>query len=206
MAFGVHLLDAKCRQEGRSHGQRKRLVSRQSKQSGTKRRRRVLFATASLGLGLGGALAIAEIALRLAADASEFLPYHRNSTRNFYPTDEITPGITGTSKFTSNSFGARGPELKGERIRILTIGGSTTACTVLDDTESWPQLLMDHLNADAGDDKFCWVTNSGVDGHNSDHHLLHVKHFLPSLPSIDYVLIYRRPERPRNLALSNRLR
>lgn len=149
---------------------------------------RIVRSSSALGVLLVAAL-LAEAALR-AVREDRFFPYHRNSVRVFYPSEEITPGVRGVSHFSTNSLGTRGPELGSQRIRILTVGGSTTACTVLDDSETWPQLLMERLNADAGDPDFAWVTNSGVDGHNSEHHLMHVKYLLPRLPRIDYVIVY----------------
>ena len=134
-------------------------------------------------------IALAEIGLRLMRESDRFYPYHPNSTTVMYPSEEITPGVRGPSYFTTNSYGTRGPELAGQPIRILTVGGSTTACTALDDSEAWPALLMQELNGKTPDDRF-WVTNSGVDGHNTHHHLMHVKYLLPKLPDIDYVLVY----------------
>ena len=50
--------------------------------------------------------------------------------------------------------------------RILTLGGSSTECLVLDQTEAWPQLLQDRLNET---NKYqVWVGNAGQSGtHNS---------------------------------------
>ncbi len=146
-----------------------------------------------LGLFVGVSLlllfALTEGILRLVRP-DRFYPYHRNSRQLFYPSEQATPGVTGISRFTTNSLGTRGPELDGERVRILTIGGSTTACTVLDDDETWPALLMEYLGRDAGDPSRVWVTNSGVDGQNSHHHIMHAKYLLPRLPAIDYVILY----------------
>lgn len=131
-----------------------------------------------------------EVALRLLRPEGRYYPYHANSVQVFYPSAEITPGVEGVSNFTTNSFGTRGPELAGERVRLLTVGGSTTACTVLDDKEAWPYLLMQDVNEAAHDPSLLWVTNSGIDGLNSQHHLMHAKYLLPVLPRIDFVLVY----------------
>jgi lysophospholipase L1-like esterase len=155
----------------------------------TGRIRMLLLGMISAVLAVFVCVALAEVVLRLARDPDRYFPYYPNSRRVFYPSDEITPGVHDPSSFTTNSYGARGPELDGEPIRILTIGGSTTACTVLDDDETWPALLMRELNERAGERLF-WVTNSAGDGQNSHHHLMHVKYFLPKLPEIDYVIVY----------------
>jgi lysophospholipase L1-like esterase len=131
-----------------------------------------------------------EGALRLTRDPQRFYPYHRSALEVFHPSEAITPGVSGVSYFSTNSFGTRGPEPDGERVRILTVGGSTTACTVLDDSEAWPALLMRYLDEDANDPRAYWVGSSAIDGHNSQHHLMHALYLLPEIPDLDYVLLY----------------
>jgi len=145
-----------------------------------------------LAFTLSGGLSLLgfEFGLRALRDPNAFYPYHPNTSRVFFPSEPITPGVSGRSYFTTNSLGTRGPEWDGERVKILTVGGSTTACTVLDDSEAWPRLLMDDLNADAHDPKAYWVTNSGIDGLNSQHHLMHALYLLPELPQIDFMIVY----------------
>ena len=154
---------------------------------------RVRLILARSVFALGSALiavALLELGLRATRSTSRFLPYHKNSVQKFYPSEEITPGITGVSSFSTNRFGCRGPELDGERVKLLTIGGSTTACTVLDDSETWPQLLMNDVNQKVGDPKYLWVTNSGMDGKNSRHHVMHARYLVPLLPKLDFVMVY----------------
>jgi lysophospholipase L1-like esterase len=154
------------------------------------RLRQWMILVALVGVALLALISLAEVVLRVSRPDDRFYPYHRNSKELFYPSEQITPGVSGVSRFTTNSFGTRGPELNGERVRILTIGGSTTACTVLDDEETWPALLMDYMNHDVNDSAFVWVTNSGIDGLNTQHHIMHAKYLLPRLPKIDYVIVY----------------
>ena len=149
------------------------------------------LSTLTLIIAITGTLVIAEVSLRIYRDSDRFFPYYPNTVQYHYPSEEITPGISGVSKFTTNSYGTRGREPNGdEDLRILTVGGSTTACTILDDDETWPALLDKALNDKINNPGAVWVTNSGVDGHNSEHHLMHVKYLLPQLPDIDYVIIY----------------
>jgi lysophospholipase L1-like esterase len=145
-----------------------------------------------LAVALSGLLAVAvlEAALRLTRDHGRFYPYRKNSVTASYPTPEITGGVSGVAYFTTNSFGCRGPELANQKHRLLTIGGSTTACTVLNDDETWPQLVMDNVNKHFGQDDFLWVTNSGTDGHQTRQHILHAKYLVPKIPQLDHVLIY----------------
>ncbi len=154
------------------------------------RSRLILFRALTVTLTSLVLLAALEVGLRATRSSHRFFPYHANWGRVSYPSEEITPGVSGPSYFTTNSVGTRGPEFADQRVRILTIGGSTTACTVLDDSETWPALLMTYLNEYAGDQGSVWVTNSGIDGKNSHHHVMHTKYLIPELPELDYVIIY----------------
>lgn len=150
--------------------------------------RRALLRLLLLGVSALLSVAALEGVLRLLPEPGRFLPYPPNRVRILHPSDEITPGVSGPSRFTTNSWGTRGPELAGEPIRILTVGGSTTADSILDDAETWTALLAQHLNA-RGPGSY-WVTSSARDGRNSDHHLLHARYLLPRLPELDWVLYY----------------
>ena len=106
-------------------------------------------------------------------DASAAVHRHAPDTISiFRPVQEIMPGVQGESQFTVNSFGVRGPELyaRGEAYRILCVGGSTTECLYLDDSEAWPHLLMENLNQ-RRDGAKVWVGNAGVSGHSTVRHL-----------------------------------
>lgn len=165
-------------------------TKRTSVRGGTKPRA-VALGLLAMTLSIGVGLILVEVGLRAFWGGEQYFPYYPNSARLFYPSEEITPGVSGTSRFSTNSFGTRGREPNGdERIRILTIGGSTTADTVLDDTEAWPARLEAHLNAKLGGKELAWVANSGIDGLMSHHHLMHATYLLPRLPQMDYVIIY----------------
>lgn len=106
-------------------------------------------------------------------------PVHRHAPHLhllYHSLPGMMPGVSGESHFTCNSLGIRGPELPADRevYRILCLGGSTTACTYLDDSEAWPQLLMDRLNA-AGAKGDYWVGNAGVSSLKTNEHLQFVE-------------------------------
>ena len=52
----------------------------------------------------------------------------------------------------------------------MAVGGSSTQCVFLDDSEAWPQLLMKSLNARQRR-HFVFVGNTGAAGHTSADHL-----------------------------------
>jgi len=144
----------------------------------------------AVSLSTFAALAALEGALRLTRDPGRFYPYAKNTVRATYPTEEITRGVSGVAYFTTNSLGCRGPELKNEKHRLLTIGGSTTACSVLNDDEAWPQLVMDYVNQHFQRDDFLWITNSGMDGRSTCQHIMHAKFLVPKIPRLEHALIY----------------
>src|SRR5260221_11368160 len=95
-----------------------------------KRLRLWLLLVAFSGASLLAVLCLAEGALRLIRPEDRFYPYLPNMTRYNYPSETITPRVRGISRFTTNSFGTRGPEPNRERVRGWAVGGSTTACDV----------------------------------------------------------------------------
>jgi lysophospholipase L1-like esterase len=136
------------------------------------------------------AIGLVELALRLTREPGRFYPFYPNNVKVIYPAPEIVRGVSGPAYFSTNSLGCRGPEMGDEKHRLLVMGGSTAACIVLDDTEHWPQLIMDNVNAHFGDKKYLWVTNAGMDGRNSRHHLMYAKYLVPKVPNLDHVLVY----------------
>ena len=96
----------------------------------------------SVALTLGAA----EFALRLAMPVGYFI-WKPHMSRTFVPAPEVMPGVSGESKFRTNSQGLRADEPPAQNVhRILTLGGSTTECLYLDQSEAWPQVMQDTLN------------------------------------------------------------
>jgi len=143
-------------------------------------------------------ITISLVTITLAAFGSE--AYLKSRTFNGYcvwpqslkytfePDPEIMLGITGESNFTTNKRGIRGRESSWrDKFRILTVGGSTTECLYLDDTETWPALLETTLNA--GLKKRVWVGNVGKSGYNTRNHVLEVRSLLPQMPDLDALIL-----------------
>lgn len=107
----------------------------------------------------------------------------------FRPNPAIMPGVQGESHFIVNSQGIRGDEFSpDDDYRILAIGGSTTECLYLDQTEAWPYLLQTNLNQQVADEKI-WVGNTGKSARTSREHLLHVQYLIPQYPKIDTIIM-----------------
>lgn len=106
----------------------------------------------------------------------------------FKPLSQTLPGIKGMSHFTINSKGIRGRDFSEENeYRILSIGGSTTECLYLDDSEAFPALLEKYLNEMTT--LKVWVGNVGRSGLNTIDHILAMKYLFNGLPRIDMIIL-----------------
>ncbi len=137
------------------------------------------------------ALVVVEVGLRLVVpDRSSYLR-PPNVTSRASLDDGHTP-IQGAANFTTNEWGLRGPSVelmsgKPNVLRIITVGGSTTLCEFLDDSEEWSHLFMQDLNQ-RQNKKFVYVANAAVNGHNTADHLEQLKRF-PLMDNSD-VLVF----------------
>jgi lysophospholipase L1-like esterase len=102
---------------------------------------------------------------------------------------EALPGISGKKVFTTNQLGLRGPipPKDGLAYKILAVGASTTLCANLDDSETWPQLIMDSMNA-SQKVRPVWVGNAGVAGNDAVSHLVLLQ-LLPGRLAVDMAII-----------------
>lgn len=154
------------------------------------RGRRVLLKAAALFFSTFAALAVGELVLRaLLPKADEYYVRPPHMRRVFRPVPAVMPGVSGESKFMTNSMGLRGDELTRESgYRVLTVGGSTTECLYLDQDEAWPQLLQSRLDG-ARQGRKVWVGNAGRSGLNSRDHVIQLKHLLNQYGDIDAVVL-----------------
>ena len=130
----------------------------------------------------------AELLLRAFAIHDHFI-YPPRLHRIFHPHKTVMPGVEGESHFRINGSGIRGADFSpDQKWRVLSIGGSTTECLYLDDTETWPSLLERSLNA-ASADGTVWVGNAGKSGHTTRHHILAIHKFLEQYPRLDTIVL-----------------
>jgi lysophospholipase L1-like esterase len=147
------------------------------------------LATAALAVvSVGVALLLVELVLRLAVPAPEgYYIYPPGLRREFEPIESLMPGVSGTSRFVVSSQGLRGDEIPGTAYRALAVGGSTTQCLYLDQSEAWPhrvqQLLEESWQAPV------WVGNAGKAGRRLPEYLVQLEHLLPALPGLDLVVM-----------------
>jgi lysophospholipase L1-like esterase len=101
----------------------------------------------------------------------------------------VYPGVRGTKAFTINPLGIRGPmppKQQDHAYRIVAVGGSSTICFALDDSEEWPHLLMKEMNA-SQQGYPVWVGNAGVSSKNTVDHLV-LLDWLPGVVRTDMLI------------------
>ncbi|HVN79444.1 MAG TPA: SGNH/GDSL hydrolase family protein [Terriglobia bacterium] len=104
----------------------------------------------------------------------------------FDPLKGLYVGISGRSHFIVNRDGFRGDERSpDDRFRILTVGGSTTECSMLDQPKTWPYLLQVELSHRLSAP--VWVGNAGRSGDTTHHHVTAIR-YLP-LEDLDIHLV-----------------
>lgn len=87
-----------------------------------------------------------------------------------------------------NSRGLRGAELTPEHdFQLLTLGGSTTECLLLNQDETCPHLLQAELSTRSG--RKVWVGNAGVSGHSTREHSSQTPNLLDGYPDTNLVIL-----------------
>lgn len=98
----------------------------------------------------------------------------------------VDPPINGLDKqftYTTNSIGFRGPEPPKDeewdaKKTIITIGGSTTECSLLADDSTWSAHLFNNLKSSHPD---VWLNNAGLDGCSSYGHIILMRDYIVKL-------------------------
>ena len=132
-----------------------------------------------LALGLCVGLILTELIAKvwLHHTANKFYVWPPNLEILFDPAEDCFVGISGKSRFVTNSEGMRGDDYHAEySCKIITLGGSTTECLYLDQKESWPYLLQDKLSR--GIRKPVFVGNIGMSGRSTDVTVLQLQHLI----------------------------
>jgi lysophospholipase L1-like esterase len=126
-------------------------------------------------------LSITEVLLRIGHTTPPvgglLKPYTKATV---YVEPGLLRGVSGVKTFSLNRLGFRGPLPPADRsvYRIAAIGGSTTICPILDDSEEWAHLLMQEINN--SQPRRVWVGNFGIVGKTSVDHLI----LLQTLPAL----------------------
>jgi lysophospholipase L1-like esterase len=136
--------------------------------------RKLAIPLAAIGIGCLAGLVLVEVMLRVlwpGVDSYYVWPPHLEASLD--PSPEIVHGVSGKVHYKINSLGLRGEEFSPDRAgeyRILVIGGSTSECIMLDQDDTWPELVGTMLGQTA-DGRKVWIGNSGRAGYNTRDHL-----------------------------------
>lgn len=112
------------------------------------------------------------------------------ANKQFDIENRVNPKLDSVIHVSLNELGLRGdpkPFHYDSVISIITVGGSTTACSFLSDQNTWPYLLGQRLKQQPGN---VWVNNAGMDGHSTfGHQVLLQDHLLALKPKVVLFLI-----------------
>lgn len=143
----------------------------------------------ALVVSLSLAWLVAELAIGplLGRIGDPFHGWRPNSKMVNHPTPGVMRDVAPEATVTFNSWGVRGdePPPRDEAYRVLCVGGSSTACTYLDDASAWPratQTALNKLPADGANQTY-WVGNASVPGFRSDEH----RKFVETSHLVDHV-------------------
>jgi lysophospholipase L1-like esterase len=117
------------------------------------------------------------------------LYYRRNIKRTRDLSQLGFLGVSPNVTFTTNEVGLRGepmPAKNDAAYKIIAVGGSTTECLTLDDSQEWAHLLMQKLNREQKGRRV-WVGNAGVSAKTSVDHLLFLRR-IPVLSQADMLV------------------
>ena len=141
-------------------------------------------------LTLGFCVVLFEIFMNVVSpESSGYFTLIPKTTITMLPDPSIFPGIHGASVFKTNKYGIRGREITAmDTLKILTVGGSTTECLYLDQSETWQTLFENKMNENIFQKKV-WVGNIGKSGLTSFDNFIQLKFSYSNLPQIDVLMV-----------------
>jgi lysophospholipase L1-like esterase len=116
----------------------------------------------------------AEILLRIhnpfpTSVTGDKITLHNNTRRIFENVQG--PELDTRVVVYKNSLAFRGPEPPKDfqnHLTILTIGGSTTECIIINEEKTWPSVLSNELGKSFNN---LWLNNAGLNGHSTYGHI-----------------------------------
>jgi len=154
--------------------------------------KRIIKNIVALSIGIVISFLLAELVLRVYNPLpSRFRGDKIQLKTNLKKKIVISPPITGLDsviQYSVNSLGFRGEEKPGNpSYSIITVGGSTTECSMLDDEKTWTAVLgkkLQEINPQI------WVNNAGLDGATTyGHNILLDDYILKLKPNMIVFLI-----------------
>jgi len=153
----------------------------------------VLLVAALLALMLG-IVGLELVFGRWLADGSWSEVERMNVVRNKairYDVRHIHGPQAAPVSYTRDAHGLRGACTEPAKVRVVTLGGSTTDQVYVDDAQTWQAVLERRLAEAALKQPVC-VANAGVDGHTTFGHIAAMERWLPLIPGLrpDFILLY----------------
>jgi hypothetical protein len=140
----------------------------------------------ALAISVCGTWLVAELLLGplLARVADPFHLRRPGLEFTYRPRPGIMRDVGTLAHVRFNAWGVRGtdPPPRAAAYRVLCLGGSSTACTYLDDAKTWPHLLETDLD-DADRSRAYWVGNAGLPGFRAADH----RQFVAESPLVDEI-------------------
>lgn len=128
------------------------------------------------------AVAISEVMLRCFYPIEpKYQVWEPNLHHTFLPDSTIFYGISGPAEFTINKDGLRGEVFNKRKINYITLGGSTTECLYLDDTETWQH----HLSTQTG----YGIASMGKSGCTLYENYLHLKYAISQFSKLKGIVV-----------------
>lgn len=125
----------------------------------------------------------AELILRAAMPARDkYWVWQPNLHYVFHPDSAVFDGINGPSEFSINPDGFRGKEFKDSEKNYLCLGGSTTECLYLDNSETW----FHQLGQLQPESNFGSIGKSGC---TTREHYIQLKYYAPQLGKLNGIVM-----------------
>jgi hypothetical protein len=108
------------------------------------------------------------------------------------------PVIEDKTIHTKNSLGFRGPEMPVNFKSLnsfVAVGGSTTECFYLSDSNCWTSILSKDLERS---DSTVWINNAGYQGHSTYGHFILINEYIKSIKPKHVLLLVGYNEVNRN--------
>lgn len=150
----------------------------------------------SILIGLTVALLIGEVILRIYNPLQNRVQGNEIQLLTNYnrkvELQNLEKGIELDSIFnySTNNIGLRGQDYTdstNSSFKIITVGGSTTECSKLDDNKTWSSILNSSLQ---NKNNNIWLNNAGIDGASTvGHQMLLDEHILQLKPSMIIFLV-----------------
>lgn len=145
-----------------------------------------MFIALGLGLGLLAGLLVLELVFGNWLRQDRWLATRQlniiRQQRIVYDVRNIHGHDRSQVVYTRDAFGLRGSCARPQDIEILTLGGSTTDQRLINDGQTWQDVLQREIERTHA--RTVCVSNAGVDGHSTFGHILSLQRWFPLIEGL----------------------